>query len=299
MKKPIKILLQATIPTSEDDWDIARFSMLRDYLASCKDDDGNNLFCVTARNREADADENEPVLSSLDSSDFDELWLFAADIGASLTEKDCEGISKFRASGGGILITRDHQDLGSCICSLGEVGAAHYFHTKNPDPDTSRCCRDDPYTTNIDCPNYHSGSNGDYQKITPVEPVHELLKNPNSPFNTIQFFASHPHEGGIGVPLNAKHAQVIVTGTSKITNRPFNLAIAFESIKDEHGNTLGRAIAESSFHHFVDYNWNTEMGCPSFVEEPPGNGIKKNPQALDDIKAYVRNVALWLKKLKD
>jgi hypothetical protein len=96
---------------------------MRDYLASCKDDDGNNLFQVTARNREADASENEPVLSNLDSSDFDELWLFAADIGASLTEKDCEGISKFRQRGGGILITRDHQDLGSCICSLGEVGA--------------------------------------------------------------------------------------------------------------------------------------------------------------------------------
>jgi hypothetical protein len=272
---------------------------LRDYLASCKDDNGNNLFCVTARNREADASENEPVLSNLDRSDFDELWLFAADIGAGLTEKDCEGISKFRASGGGILITRDHQDLGSCICSLGEVGAAHYFHTKNPDPDESRCCRDDPYTTNIDWPNYHSGNNGDYQKITPVEPVHELLKNPNSPSNTIQFFPSHPHEGGIGVPPNAKHAQVIATGTSKITNRPFNLAIAFESVKDEHGNTLGRAIAESSFHHFVDYNWNTEMGCPSFVEEPQGDGIKKNPQALDDIKAYVRNAALWLKNVKD
>ena len=93
--------------------------------------------------------ENEPVLSNLKRLDFDELWLFAADIDVSLTKKDCEGISKFCANGGGLLITRDHQDLGFCICNLGEVDAAHYFHTKNPDPDESRCSRDVPYTTNI------------------------------------------------------------------------------------------------------------------------------------------------------
>ncbi len=57
---------------------------------------------------------------------------------------------------------------------------------------------------------------------------------------------------------------------------------------------LGRGIAESSFHHFVDYNWDTEMGCSSFVEESPGDGYKRNPQALEDIKTYVTNVAAWL-----
>lgn len=36
------------------------------------------------------------------------------------------------------------------------------------------------------------------------------------------------------------------------------------------------------------------MGCPSFVDEPAGDGIKKEPHALEDIKTYVRNVALWL-----
>nr|WP_322666806.1 hypothetical protein [Dendronalium sp. ChiSLP03b]MDZ8209296.1 hypothetical protein [Dendronalium sp. ChiSLP03b] len=62
----------------------------------------------------------------------------------------------------------------------------------------------------------------------------------------------------------------------------------------EQGNILGRAIAESSFHHFADYNWDVDMGAPSFVTEPPGDGMKQNPQALEHIKAYVRNLALWL-----
>ncbi len=96
------------------------------------------------------------------------------------------------------------------------------------------------------------------------------------------------------MPEDEEHAQVIATGESKVTHRPFNLIVAFDSAPDEHGNTLGRGLAESSFHHFVDYNWNTGMGCPSFLEEPPGDGYKRNPQALEDIKTYVRNVAVWL-----
>jgi hypothetical protein len=60
------------------------------------------------------------------------------------------------------------------------------------------------------------------------------------------------------------------------------------------GNTLGRGIAEASFHHFVDYNWDTGKGAPSFVVEPPGDGINREPNALSDIKAYVRNLAIWL-----
>jgi hypothetical protein len=33
------------------------------------------------------------------------------------------------------MVTRDHMDLGSSVCMLGGVGAAHYFHSRNPDPD--------------------------------------------------------------------------------------------------------------------------------------------------------------------
>jgi hypothetical protein len=31
----------------------------------------------------------------------------------------------------------------------------------------------------------------------------------------------------------------------------FNLAVAFERHTDEYGNRVGRAVAESSFHHFA------------------------------------------------
>ena len=87
---------------------------------------------------------------------------------------------------------------------------------------------------------------------------------------------------------------MIAKGVSQVSGRAFNLLVAFESVDDRHGNTLGRAVAESSFHHFVDYNWDTSMGCPSFLAEPPGDQIKREPEKLEDVKAYVRNLALWL-----
>jgi len=294
MRGAIRILLQTTIPGTEDDWSIERFSLLREYLGSLKGEKGDRLFEVAARNREANAAGDDEVLSQIDESNFDELWLFAVDSGDGLSVKDCESITRFRQRGGGILATRDHQDLGSSICTIGGVGVAHFFHTHHTDPDESQRTRDDQETKSISWPNYHSGSNGDYQRVTAVEPVHELMINPESSSGLVEFFPAHPHEGGVGVPPTERHARVIATGTSQATGRPFNLAVAFERAQDQHGNNLGRAVAESSFHHFVDYNWDIDRGCPSFVVEPPRDGIKREPNKLEDVKIYVRNLALWL-----
>jgi hypothetical protein len=294
MKRPIRILLQTTIPAIEDDWHIGRFSLLCKHLSSLTDETGHALCEVMARNRETNKDGDDELLSRLDATDFDELWLFAVDAGDGLTVADCQGITRFRQRGGGILATRDHQDLGSSLCTLGGVGLAHFFHSKHPDPDETRRARDDQDTKDISWPNYHSGHNGDYQRVTPVHPLHELMRSPSSLSGHIEYFLAHPHEGGVGVPEGEKHARVIATGTSQITRRPFNLIIAFDKEQDEHGNLLGRAVAEASFHHFVDYNWDTSMGCPSFVAEPPGDQISREPERLEDVKTYVRNLALWL-----
>jgi hypothetical protein len=294
MKHPIRILMQTTIPATEDDWHVGRFSLLREHLSGLRDDEGDPLCEVTARDRVTNADGDDELLSRLDTTDFDELWLFAVDVGDGLTTADCQGVTRFRQRGGGILSTRDHQDLGSSLCTLGGIGRAHFFHSKHQDPDETRRARDDQATGNISWPNYHSGSNGDYQSVTPSEPLHELLRKPSHPAGRVEYFPAHPHEGGVGVPEGASHARVVATGLSRVTNRPFNLIVAFESERDSHGNTLGRAVAESSFHHFVDYNWDTSAGCPTFLSEPPGEQIRREPEKLEDVKTYVRNLALWL-----
>jgi hypothetical protein len=292
MREPIRILLQTTIPEGGDNWHVGRFSLLRALLESQVDEDGTPLYSVTARDRLGT--ERDPILSALDTSDFDELWLFAVDEGDGLPVADRDGISRFHRRGGGLLVARDHEDVGSSVCELRCVGSAHFFHSRSRELDVSRHVPDDEATATISWPNYHSGANGDFQEVVPLEPVHELLLNPGSPSDTVAFFPAHPHEGAVGVPAGDQGARVIATGRSLATGRPFNLAVAFERAADEHGNTRGRAVAESSFHHFADYNWDIAMGCPAFVDEPPGDAIRRHPARLDDVKTYARNLARWL-----
>ena len=285
--RPTKILFQTTIPTTEDDWSIARFTQVAELLRGQRDPNGSPLYEVTARDRDP-LGKPDSVLSVLDQSDFDQLWLFAVDTGDGLTEEDCEAISRFRRGGRGMLVTRDHMDLGSSVCNLGGVGRAHYFHSKQQDPDPARRRRDDVDTATIDWPNFHSGANGDYQEIEIVGTPHPVLANERSPTGFIRYLPSHPHEGGVGAP-DGEDARVILRGTSEVTGLDFNIAVAFEP--GAHG---GPAIAESTFHHFADYNWDPACGSPSFVTEAPGDGLKRHPEAMEDTRRYGLNIAAWL-----
>ena len=91
-------------------------------------------------------------------------------------------------------------------------------------------------------------------------------------------------------PAGDPRARSVARGRSIVTGRPFNLAVAF----DRSSELAGRGVAESSFHHFADYNWNPAAGAPSFVTEKPGTGLKENPTALEHTRAYVENLVRWL-----
>jgi hypothetical protein len=288
MSRPSKILLQTTIAPVADDWSIARFSRLHAYLAGLQDELGEAIFEVTSRDR-APLGVPDPVLAKLDEEEFESLWLFAVDTGDGLMREDCEGISRFRKRGGAIFLARDHMDLGSSLCCLGGLGDSHHFHSKNINPDVNRRAIDDPYTTNILWPNFHSGANGDFQEISAVEPVHAVLTDARSRSGRIRFLPSHPHEGDVDAPKKDRSARVIATGKSIVTGRVFNIAVAFEASVDG-----GRALCHSSFHHFADYNWDISSGKPSFVTEAPGHALAHSSEAQRSAMQYVANVALWL-----
>jgi len=284
------ILLQTTIESAPDDWGIARFSLLRDHLAGLRGEDGTPLYAVTARDRAAPPGVSDPVLATIDESEFDELWLFAVDIGNGLNAEECTAIGRFREGGGGLLVARDHMDLGSSVCGLGGVGIAHHFHSHNQDPDPARRAIDDVVTSAILWPNYHSGANGDYQEITPCGAVHPLLADPDAPAGSLRFLPAHPHEGDVSAPADDPGARVIATGTSKVTGATFAIAVAFEP---QHGGP-GPAVAQSTFHHFADYNWDPNKGAPSFVSEPPGRSLLDSEEARRSTRHYVANLAHWL-----
>src|SRR5262249_1793258 len=121
---PIRILLQTTMPEAPDSWTIDSFSLLRRELEAS---DHGRPVVVTARNREVSASGGDPVLAGIDDSDFDELWLLAFDPGGALSADECAAIGRFQRRGGGLVTARDHQDLGTSLCSLGGVGAANHF----------------------------------------------------------------------------------------------------------------------------------------------------------------------------
>ena len=290
--EPLRILLQTTTAPAADNWSIDSFSLLRGELEVSRA--GDRPVLVTARNREADESGSDRTLAAVDRSDFDEVWLFALDSGTGLSAEECAAIDRFRRRGGALVTARDHDDMGASLCSLGGVGAANHFHSKNPEPDASRHRRDDQDTPSISWPNYHSGRNGDFQQIAPAGSVHPLLLDPAQAGRALEFFPAHPHEGAVSAPAGDPSARVIATGRSTVTGRPFNLVVAFDRSRDSEGRPLGRAAAHSSFHHFADYNWDTRKGAPSFVTEPEGTGMASHPRAAADIRAYVGNLARWL-----
>jgi hypothetical protein len=244
---------------------------------------------VVARDLEPDRRGNDPVLSRLDRSQFDEAWLLGVDGGTGLSQGDIAAVNGFQRAGGGLLTTRDHQDMGLWLRGVAGVGKAHFFHA-DPfcEPDPSRCCVDDRDTRTISWPNYHSGRNGDFQRVAAVDPLHPLMLRQGA--RAIELFPAHPHEGAIGVPVDEPRARAVACGKSSVTGRTFDLVVAFERAP----GAPGRAIAESSFHHLADYNWDTTRGAPSFVTEPIGRGMREEPRALEDVHAYVRNAARWL-----
>lgn len=289
------ILLKTTLMYDQDDWHIGRFSKLINYLTGLRDGAGQPLYRVIARDRIEDSNGIDLDLLNLTAAHVDQLWLFALDTEGVLKPQEIAAIEAFRACGGGLMLTRDHQDMGVSLLGLGVIGQAHHFHSANPEPDSERCVRDDSCTASIDWPNYHSGANGDYQTVTPVEPLHALLHAPHRPDNVIHYLPAHPHEGAISVPAAAAdYGRVVATGKSQVSGQIFNLAIAFDPTLYSDANRRGRVVCQSTFHHFADYNWDPTLGCPSFVTEASGDGLLGNPEALADVHAYCANLADWL-----
>src|SRR5215831_17200011 len=205
---PIRILIQTSIPFTEDDWHVGRFSLLVETLRGFRRSDGTPLAEVTARNRMVDATGQDPVLAGVDRRNFDELWMFAVDGGVGCNDTECRAIDAFHRSGGGLLTVRDHQDMGLWLRKLRGVGAAHFFHSESSrEPEPSRWSRDDQDTGTIDYPNYHSGANGDAQLVSPVEPLHPLLNRPGG--GRIEWLPSHPHEGAVAPPIGDPRARSV------------------------------------------------------------------------------------------
>lgn len=254
------ILVQTTLREGEGEWQIERFTSLVSLLRS----EGHT---IVARNREPGPDGSDPVLSTLDSSEFDELWLFAADRGNGLAPNDVRGILRFRERGGGMFTARDQENIGVSLLNLGSVGLVNHFRTYN------RRLRRRGFRVMENRP----ASEQDYERIVPLEPVHELLRSQRSPSGVIEYFPAHAHEAAISVPAYAPFARVIAVSADDETGNAANVAIAIDEERCHDGRVCGRAVATSCLHHFANAQWSRDSDAPS-----------------ENFKDFARNIARWL-----
>lgn len=255
------ILVQTTLRESDGEWQIGRFTALVNLLR----DEGHS---VVARNREPGADGSDPVLSTLDASAFDELWLFAADTGNGLAPQDVRGILRFRERGGGIFTSRDSENAGLSLLNLGTVGLVNHFRTYNR-PVRRRRLRSALIRGEV--------QTGPYQRITPLHPVHDLLRSDRSPSGIIEYFPAAEHDAALSVPPYAPFARVIAVAGDDDTGDTSNIAIAIEDERCHDGTICGRAVATSCLHQFADGRWNGQGDGQSEI-----------------FKDFARNIARWL-----
>ena len=121
----------------------------------------------------------------------------------------------------------------------------------------------------------HSGANGDYQEIVSEGALHPVLRDPRSPDKVLRFLPAHLHEGSVSAVSGDKSVRFIANGSSIVAGVDFNLAVAFKL-----SGINEPAIAQTTFHHFADYNWDLHSGAPTSASEPPGGGWRKIPRLL-------------------
>ncbi len=270
--------MATTIPTTADDWHIGRFSLLAAHLRGLG-------HAVTARDLDQ-RDGADVDIAAAAGGAYDQLWVFGVDGVGALGPADLDAIDRFRSRGGGVLLSRDHQDLGSCLGLIPGIGLTQHFHSSNQETDPERQAADDTGSPHLGWPNYHSGNNGDIQEISTLDPLHPLVARADG--SPIRWFPAHPHEGTVSAPDALPGARVVACGQSSETGRRFNLVVAIE----EPGK--GRAVADASFHHFADCNWDPTAGAPSFVNEPWGDAVVRTPGARQDAERYAKNIAAFL-----
>lgn len=253
-------------------------------------------FAVTTAHRGVDpsAQHQGATLDSFNlADDFDEVWLFGFDgpTAGYLSAAELSTLHGFMDTGGGVLVTGDHDNLGAGMAAAVKRAGKMRLWDPAAGAPTAGADRHDTLQA--------GGSQSDatpqpirlkrYPTFNPFRRYpHPLLCGPAGP---IDILPDHMHEGEAVAPTVLPPAEwpqtsggfqpapeAIAWGKVTSGNRT-GWEFPVISVYDGHAAAAGRIVADSTWHHWFDINL---LGfAPGSAEE-------------EETYAYFRNVAVWL-----
>lgn len=248
--------------------------------------------------------------------DFDEIWFFGYNSEPGLSDDELNLLNDFMSppKRGGVLVTGDHENLGRGIA--GQICRARqmrrYPAPENKSPGWNTTLEEGP---DPNCSFDEDDQSDDLPQTIRYErfPVlslpglnlyrpHPVLCGPEGPIDVLP---DHRHEGEAIVPKCEKLGAEWPTRDDGHQERPFVIAwgkskepdagdreFGVVSAYDGHNVKVGRIVADSTWHHWFDFNI---TGIP---EGPPHYaGFEATPAgqaALKKIDAYFLNCGVWL-----
>lgn len=259
---------------------------------------------------DANIDHGPVTLTDLNIVDnFDEIWLFGYSDVLSGNNEVSSLLEQFMAAPklGGVLVTGDHKPLGR---GLGEnivrVGKMRNWIVDFEGPNINSSLEEGPDANT----SFGAQDSADdrpqrihYRRFPVNAPAgvtlrpHPVLSGPDGPIDVLP---DHQHEGEALAPTDLLAAEwpsnahghqeqpfVIAWGDVKdpqVNFKQFGLVSAYNG----HTVDLGRIVADSSWHHWLNSN---------LVGNGPNEGFEASPEgqaALKKIEAYFLNCATWL-----
>lgn len=257
------------------------------------------------RDTDPSADQDNRDLTNINLDEFDEIWFFGLSSGNRLSSAEINAINAFMDDGGGVLVTGDHASLGEGIAgSIKRAGEMREYPAPPASPGAWNTTLREGSTSGYqfadqsdDVPQdirlrwYYSWHR--WPRFSINRAPHPVLCGPEGP---IDVFPDHQHEGEVNIPSSLGS-----DWPSKGGQQPEPEAVAWGQIVDPSGDQgrefpivgvydghradVGRIVADSTWHHWLDINLIRAGGFPS---SPSGTN------ALEQFEAYFLNVAVWL-----
>jgi hypothetical protein len=289
-------------------------------------------FDVTKAHRESSSEAD--VIDNFrfdehDLSQYSQIWLFGISrqgFGPTMSPAELRAVSEFMDAGGGLFATGDHEDLGNQLAAeIPRARSMRRWYYPNPGPNG------EPVAPDQTGPNSHDtivnfgmgGTQTDsepqqirprlYTRKLPIGSfVSQVFRYPHpllcGPDGVINYLPDHMHEGLCEVPGNLGNSwtfdgqtfveypskdgyqqrpEVVAYATNNHSGDEFGVLAAY----DGHRVDVGRVVVDATWHHW--FNINT---LPYINASDPAHP-SYNPATVakwEEIKAYYRNVAVWL-----